>query len=86
MSLLPLRRRSARHHEEPMGELPAPGPFPAARQPQHAIGIFLVVLVVVIWLVAHGYSVDAALGAVAGAGVVAAAVTSRLAGPQPGDG
>ena len=85
MSLLPQRHRSVLEHEEPRGYLPAPGRFPAGRRPRHAIWIFLVVLVVVIWLVAHGYSADDALGAVAGAGVVAAAIATRLADPQPGN-
>ena len=86
MSLLPLRRWSARHHEERTGQLPAPGPFPAARRPLAATVIFVVVLVVVVWLLDRGYSADAAVGAVAGAGAVAAAIASRLAGTQPGDG
>lgn len=41
--------------------------------------IFVVVLVVVVWLLAHGYSAAAALGAVAGTGALAAAITSQLA-------
>lgn len=86
MSLLPLRRWSARHLEEQTGQLPAPGPFPAAWRPLAATVIFVVVLVVVVLLLDRGYSADAAVGAVAGAGAVAAAIASRLAGTQPGDG
>jgi hypothetical protein len=85
MPLLSLRRRSARHCEEPAAELPAPGPFPAARRQPAITVIFVAVLAVVIWLLDRGYSADAAVGAVAGAGGVAAAIASRLAGQQPGD-
>lgn len=83
MFLILLQRWSARHHEEPAGQLPAPGPFPAAHPRQDAI-VVVVVLVVVLWLVAHGYSVATALAAVAGADALAAAITSRVAA-QAGD-
>jgi hypothetical protein len=86
MSLLPLGRWSTRHYEEQTGKLPAPGPFPAARRPLGATVIFVVVLVVVVWLLDRGYSADAAVGTVAGAGAVAGAIASRLAGTQPADG
>ena len=81
MSLLPQRRWSARSHEQPAGQLPAPGPFPAAQQ-QDAIVIYVVILVIVVWLLAHGYSATAALRIVALAGALAAAITSRLATTQ----
>ena len=84
MSLLSPRCWFARHHEERTGQLPAPGPFPATRRPLAATVIFVVVLVVVVWLLHRGYSADAAVGVVAGAGTVAAAIASRLAGAQPG--
>ncbi len=81
MSLFPLRLWRARHREE-SPELPAPGPFPAAQSPRGAIAIFVVIVVVVAWLLVRGYSADTALGAVAGAGVLAAAIASRLTGSQ----
>ena len=86
MLLLPLRRLSACHQKEPAKQLPSPGPFPAARPPWRVIGIFLVVLVVVLWLLAHRYSAEAALGVVAGSGAIAAATASRLTSTQTGDG
>jgi hypothetical protein len=85
MSLLPLRSWSARHHGQPAGQLPAPGPFPAA-QPQDAVVVFVVVLVVLVWLLAHGYSAAAAFRIVAVAGALAASITARLAATQPEDG
>jgi hypothetical protein len=78
MSLTPLRRRTRPHHEEPAG-LPAPGPFPAARPPRHAVVIFVVVLIVMAWLLNRGYSVGIAMETAAGAGVLAAGIASRLA-------
>jgi hypothetical protein len=83
MSLLPLRRWSARRHETPAGQLPAPGPFPKMRGPLATLVIFVVVLVVVVWLLVLGYSANVVLGTVAGADALAVAITSRLAGAQP---
>jgi hypothetical protein len=84
MPMLPPRRWPARY-KEPTWQLPAPGPFPGMQPPRDVIVIFVVVLVVVAWLVAHGYSVNTALGAVAAAGTFAAAIASRLAAIQPSD-
>ena len=66
--------------------MPSPGPFPAARPPWRVIVVFVVVLVIVLWLLARGYSADTALGIVAGAGALTAAIASRLAGTQPDNG
>jgi hypothetical protein len=44
--------------------------------------IFVVVVVVVTWLLANGYSAGTALEIVAGVGVLTAGITSRLAGTQ----
>jgi hypothetical protein len=81
MSLLLLRRWQTRRREEPAG-LPAPGPFPAAPSPQGGVMIFIVIIVTMAWLVARRYSTGTALEAIAGAGVLAAAITARLADPQ----
>jgi hypothetical protein len=86
MSLLPLRRWAARHHSEPSAELPAPGPFPTAQPTHDANVIIVVVLGVVLWLLAHGYSVATALAALAGVDAFAAAIASQLASKQPRDG
>jgi hypothetical protein len=84
MSLLPLRGWPARHLDEPAGWLPAPGSHPAPRPPRHAIVIVVVVLAAAVWLVAHGYSAATALGVIAGADALAAAIASRLARAQAG--
>lgn len=86
MSPLPLRPWRARHREKPTGQLPAPGPFPAAQRPTAAVVIFVVILVIVTWLLTLGYSATAALGVVASAGALAATITFRLVNAQPGDG
>jgi hypothetical protein len=84
MPMLPPRRWPARY-KEPTCQLPAPGPFPWMQPPRDVIVIFVVVLVVIAWLLAHGYSVNTALGAVAGAGAFTAAIASRLPATQPSD-
>jgi len=45
--------------------------------------IFIVVLIVMAWLLVHGCSLAIAAEAASGAGVLAAGITSRLAGTQP---
>lgn len=82
MSLPMLSRWRTRTREEPAGILPAPGPFPAAQPPLQVIVVFVVVIVTVAWLLAHGYSIQAALEVVAGAGAVTAAIVSGLAAAQ----
>lgn len=85
MSLPMLPRRRARQREEPKLVLPAPGPYPAAQPPRQAIVIFVIVIVTVVWLLAHGYSTDSALGITAGAGAITAGIRSCLAGTPPAD-
>lgn len=85
MSLPSLRRWSACRHDQSACQLPAPGSFPAAR-PQGAVVIFVVVLVVLVWLLAHGYSAEATLRIVAAAGALTVTITSQLAAPDPGGG
>ena len=65
--------------------MPAAGPGPVSRRAPspHAVVIFVVVIVVVAWLLADGYSAGPALAVVAGAGALAAAITSWLAGTRP---
>jgi hypothetical protein len=77
-----LPRWRARTREEPAGMLPAPGPFPGAQPPLHAIVVFVIVIVTVAWLLAHGYSIQAALEVVAGGAAVTAATVSCLAAAQ----
>jgi hypothetical protein len=45
--------------------------------------IFVIVVVMVAWLLGHGFSAASALGVVSAAGALAAAVASWLAGAQP---
>jgi hypothetical protein len=73
-----LARRRARN-SRPQMILPAPGPSPAARPPGAAIVIFVVVLIVMGCLLDRGYTVQTALEAVAGAGVLSAVIVARLA-------
>lgn len=47
--------------------------------------IFVVILIMMAWMLAHGCSVSTAMETAAGAGVLAAGVTSRLGGTQPAD-
>jgi hypothetical protein len=75
----PLVRRS----EEPAPQLPAPGPSPVVQPLGRAVVIFVIVVVMVAWLLGHRYSAASALGVVSGAGALAAAVTSWLAGARP---
>lgn len=82
MSLPASRRRSRPGRDRPEG-LPAPGPFPAARPPWEAVIIFVVILVVMAWILAHGCSANTAIETAAGAGVLAAGIACRLAGVQP---
>jgi hypothetical protein len=46
--------------------------------------IFAVVLVVMAWLLTHGCSIYIAMETAAGAGVLAAGITSRLAATRAG--
>jgi hypothetical protein len=84
MPLIPVPRRTARDRWQHC-QMPAPGPFPGRPSP-HAVVIFVIVIVVVAWLLADGYSAATALTVVAGAGALAATITSRLAGTRPADG
>jgi hypothetical protein len=45
--------------------------------------IFVIIVGLVAWLLAHGYSIEAAVGIVSMAGVVAGETASRLAGSEP---
>jgi hypothetical protein len=45
--------------------------------------IFVVILIVMAWMLVHGCSASSAMETAAGAGVLAAGVASRLAGPLP---
>ena len=47
--------------------------------------IFVVILIMMAWMLAHGCSVSTAMEAAAGAGVLAAGVASRLGSTQPTD-
>ncbi len=80
---LPAPRRSRSRRDQRAG-LPAPGPFPA-RPPREAVVIFVVILIMMAWMLAHGCSVSTAMETAAGAGVLAAGVASRLGGTQPAD-
>lgn len=81
MPLLPPRYWRAPCRQEPAG-LPVPGPYPTTRPTQITVVIFVVILIVMAWLLAQGYSAGAALETIAGAGVLAAGVTARLARTQ----
>lgn len=80
---LPDPRRRSRPRRNPPESLPAPGPFPAARPPREAVVIFVVILVVMAWMLARGYSASTVTEIAAGAGVLACGIVSRLAGTQP---
>jgi hypothetical protein len=84
MSLMPLRRRPTSRGEE-QADLPAPGPFPAARLPRDAMVIFVVILIVMAWMITDGCPVATAIETAAGAGVLSAGITARLAA-APGSG
>jgi hypothetical protein len=45
--------------------------------------IFVVILVVMAWMLARGYSASTVTEIAAGAGVLACGIVSRLAGTQP---
>jgi hypothetical protein len=45
--------------------------------------IFVVILIVMAWMLAHGCSASTAMEIAAGAGVLAGGIASRLAGAQP---
>lgn len=83
MSLLPLRRWSPRPSDQPACQLPVPGPFPIVLQ--DAIVIFVVVLIVVVWLLAHGYSDEDALRIVTTVGALTASIASRRVAAEAGD-
>ena len=85
MSPFPLPRRPARRSDG-AAQLPAPGPFPAARPPRHTAVIFVIILLTMVWLLVHGYHIDTAFEVVSMVGVLAAAIASRLTGTQPVDG
>lgn len=82
---LPLPRRRPALRQERQADLPAPGPFPAARPPRTAVVIFIVVLIVMAGLLVHGCSLTTAVETASAAGVLAAGITSRLAGIQSAD-
>ncbi len=86
MSLLLLRRSPAFSHEEPGGLLPASEPPRPAPPYWSSAVIFTMVVGMVTWLLARGYSPQTALGIVTGTGLAAASITSWLADAQPGDG
>lgn len=76
MSLIPLPGRRAERSRQQECVLPA--------QPSlYTVVIFVVVTIVVVWLLGHGFSVDAALAVAAGSGGLAAAIVSWLAGRLP---
>jgi hypothetical protein len=77
----PIPRRPARNRDQ-QRMLPAPDPLPARPSP-HAVVIFVVVIAVVVWLLADGYSVGSALAVVTGAGALAATITVWLTGLLP---
>lgn len=81
---LPTPRCSRPRHDQPAG-LPPPGPFPAAWPPREAAVIFVVILIVMAWMLAHGCPVTIAMETVAWAGMFAVGVASRLADRQPAD-
>ena len=83
MSLIPLPGRRPERSRQQECVLPAPGPFPAAQPSLYAVVIFVVVTIVVVWLLGHGFSADAALAVAAGSGGLAAAIVSWLAGRLP---
>lgn len=86
MSLLLPRHSPACSHEEPGGLLPASDP-PCPAQPYWSSAvIFTMVVGMVTWLLARGYSPQTALGIVTGTGLAAASITSWLADAQPTDG
>jgi hypothetical protein len=74
-----------RAHERRPESLPAPGPYPVARPSWHAIVILVIILVTMGWLLARGYSINAALEAVGGAGALAIALVPCLAGSPLAD-
>lgn len=78
---LPAPRPPRSRRDQSVG-LPAPGPFPAARPPRDAVVIFVVILIVVAWLLAHGCSASTAMEIAAGAGMLATGIASRLADAQ----
>lgn len=86
MPLIPLPGRRPERSRSPQCVLPAPGPSPVAQPSPYAVVIFVVVIVVVVWLLGHGFSADAALAVAAGAGGLAAAIVSWLAGRLPAAG
>ncbi len=86
MSLQLLRHLPAPSHEEPGGLLPASEPPRLAQPYWSSAVIFTMVAGMVTWLLARGYSPQAALGIVTGTGLAAASITSWLAGMQPSDG
>lgn len=77
--LIPLLARW-RAPERPAGVLPAPGPYPAAQPLWFPIVIFVVIIVTMVWLLVQGYSINATLEAVGGAGALATFLIPCLAG------
>jgi len=69
-------RRRARRTSPPM-TLPVPGSLPA-KPAWQAVIIFVVILIVMGWLLAWGYSLDTAFETVTAAGVLASAIAVRL--------
>ncbi len=76
----------ARAPERPAGLLPAPGPYPVAQPSWRSIVIFVIIVITVVWLLNQGFSINATLGAVAGAGVLTAALVPCLADSPPATG
>jgi hypothetical protein len=71
--------------ERPAGLLLTPGPYPVAQPWRRVIAIFVIVVITVVWLLAQGYSIYAALEAVAAARALTAALIPCLTGPPPAD-
>jgi hypothetical protein len=86
MSLLLPRHSPAFSHEGPGGLLPASEPPCLAPPHWSSAVIFTMVVGMVTWLLARGYSPQTALGIVTGTGLAAASITSWLADAQPADG
>jgi hypothetical protein len=86
MSLIPLPGRRPGRSRPQECVLPAPGPFPVAQPSPYAVVIFVIVTIVVVWLLGHGFTVDAALAVAAGTGGLTAAIVSALAGRLPAAG
>jgi hypothetical protein len=84
MYILPLVLRALLQVlDPPRAELPAPGSLTRSAPARETVVILLIITISVLWLLAHHYSVAAALAVTGGIGLISAELAVWLARVQP---